>query len=202
MVIPVSIGEKKVLATFGRKITHRVVRQNFRYPSHKKNDEARIISFDWIEADTHPIIVLPITRAGEVVFLKQFRPPVNQVIWEIPGGNQKPGQTQEQAVAGELRDESGYTFDQLVWLNKGQFFEPASSSVEYDAALALGCHQVDEPNPHEGESIEVELIPLRELIEEYIFSGVVKDDKTQAVLFLALSHLGIRLEYPEWLTKR
>jgi len=42
------------------------------------------------------------------VLVKQFRPPISQVVVEIPAGLIDDGETVEQAAIRELKEETGY----------------------------------------------------------------------------------------------
>lgn len=44
----------------------------------------------------------------EIVLQKQFRPPVNKVVIEVPAGLVDPGESAEESAVRELREETGY----------------------------------------------------------------------------------------------
>jgi 8-oxo-dGTP pyrophosphatase MutT (NUDIX family) len=66
-----------------------------------------IDSLDWVQ-------VLPVTDAGEVVMIHQFRHGIQEVTLEIPGGLVDPGLTPEQAAGKELLEETGYRAEELI----------------------------------------------------------------------------------------
>jgi ADP-ribose pyrophosphatase len=50
-----------------------------------------------------------LTLAGpEVLLQKQFRPPLDKVVIEVPAGLVDAGETAEQAAIRELKEETGY----------------------------------------------------------------------------------------------
>lgn len=53
-------------------------------------------------ADTAP------DAGPEIILQKQFRPPVNAVVIEVPAGLIDEGETPEEAAIRELREETGY----------------------------------------------------------------------------------------------
>jgi 8-oxo-dGTP pyrophosphatase MutT (NUDIX family) len=63
--------------------------------------------------------VVPVTTAGEVVLVRQFRAGVAALTLEPPGGLVEPGQTPEQTAARELLEETGYAgrVELLGWLH-------------------------------------------------------------------------------------
>ena len=49
----------------------------------------------------------------EVVLQKQYRPPLDKVVIELPAGLIDEGETAEQAAIRELREETGYVAEVL-----------------------------------------------------------------------------------------
>ena len=64
------------------------------------------------------VTVLPITTEGEIVMIRQYRAPINQVGIEFPSGCAETGKHSdlEQAVHDELREETGYVAESLQYL--------------------------------------------------------------------------------------
>ena len=72
----------------------------------KRHSFYRIDSADWVN-------VVPVTPAGEIVMVRQYRHGLRDVTLEIPGGMVDPGETPEQAAARELLEETGYRAERL-----------------------------------------------------------------------------------------
>src|SRR5262245_58252360 len=91
-----------------------------RLPGH----DYRIFTTGFVEA-THPrtgarkqfsliacpdwVNVLALTTDGQVVLLRQYRPGIDRVCLEIPGGMIEPGEDPIAAGVRELAEETGYT---------------------------------------------------------------------------------------------
>jgi 8-oxo-dGTP pyrophosphatase MutT (NUDIX family) len=79
----------------------RVSRALSRSPEGLVHPFYRIDSADWIN-------VVPVTPAGELVMVRQYRHGSREVTLEIPGGLVDPGETPEAAASRELLEETGY----------------------------------------------------------------------------------------------
>jgi ADP-ribose pyrophosphatase len=66
--------------------------------------------WEWLEK-FDIVYVLPITKNGKYVFIKQFRFPINAYVLETPAGIIETGITFEELAIKELQEETGYTTD-------------------------------------------------------------------------------------------
>jgi ADP-ribose pyrophosphatase len=62
-----------------------------------------------LEVVRHPrsVVLLPITPAGEVVLVRQYRYAVDRWLWELPAGSLDPGEEPEAAAVRECHEEVG-----------------------------------------------------------------------------------------------
>lgn len=135
------------------------------------------------------VCVIPVTDDGMAVMERQYRYPVDEVILEIPAGKlDSKEENHESAALRELEEETGYRAKELIPLGK---FYPACAYSDETIWMYLAkglekgdCHRdVDE-------FLEVELIPLRDLVKQ-VLAGEIPDAKTQLAILKAAAHEGM-----------
>ena len=129
------------------------------------------------------VCVVPVTDDGRVVIERQYRYPIDQVITEIPAGKLDSREEDRlHAAQRELKEETGITADS--WTDMGLYYPAAAYSDEkITMYLAQGLH-MGEQRLDEDEFLNVELVPMEEVIEE-ILTGKITDGKTQAAILKA-----------------
>ncbi len=133
------------------------------------------------------VAIVPLDGDGNVAVERQFRYPMGQVLAEIPAGKlDSPDEDRLEAAKRELREETGLSADR--WTLLGDFFpSPAYTDEVITLYLAEGLHE-GQTELDEGEFINVEWIPLKQLAEQ-VLDGRIPDGKTQAgVLRAAVLH--------------
>ena len=126
------------------------------------------------------VCVVPITDAGEVLCVRQYRYPFGRVTVEIPAGKlDSPDEDHREAALRELREETGASCEELVFI--GDLYPSPAILDEvihmyYAKGLTMG-----ETDPDDDEFIEPEPIPMARLVD-MIASGEICDAKTQAAV--------------------
>lgn len=126
------------------------------------------------------VAVVPLTDDGKVIVERQFRYPFDKVITEIPAGK-LDGKSEDklEAAKRELREETGYTAEEWVYL--GEYIPTCAYSDESIAMyLARGLKQGVQ-DLDEDEFLNVETVPLEDLVDE-VMQGKIEDGKTQTAL--------------------
>jgi len=106
--------------------------------------------------------IVPITGEGEVVLIRQFRPPINGYVIELPAGLCDIGESKEDAAKRELREETGYSAGEVHFLIEGPLSSGASSEMLH-VFIATGLSYVGTGDRDETENIEVLKVPMDEL---------------------------------------
>jgi ADP-ribose pyrophosphatase len=132
------------------------------------------------------VFVLPITRAGEGVLIRQYRYPLRATITEIVAGGVEAGEELQQAAARELREEVGGVASE--WLALPGFYpQPSISGVVFYALLALGV-VLGRSEHEDSELIERLVLPLPEVYRR-LHAGEILDGPSSLILFHARPEL-------------
>lgn len=135
------------------------------------------------------VAVIPVDENKNVVMERQFRYPIDMVISEVPAGKlDSYDEDRFEAIKRELREETGYTAD--TWVDLGVYYPAAAYTDEkLTIWLATGLHK-GEQDLDEDEFLNIELVPLKKLVDE-VMAGKITDGKTQVAILKAARYYGI-----------
>jgi len=122
--------------------------------------------------------VLPITKDGKIILIKQFRYPVNQVMIEIPAGKKdKPFEDGVLCAVRELEEETGYKSNNLKKIQDLHNCVGYSNEM-IELYIAYDCEKID--NPKSGDDDEfIELLEVsKEEAKSLLKKGKITDAKT------------------------
>lgn len=131
------------------------------------------------------VAVVAVDDKDNVLLVKQYRKAVERELLEIPAGGIDPGETPEDSVRREMREETGFLPQKVVKL--GGFYSSPGYSTEY-LYLYLATDLVHSPLQAEDTAgISLVRVPL-EQIAELIASGAIVDAKSIAGLLVFLEY--------------
>ena len=135
----------------------------------------------------HPgaVVILAVTKKKEIVMIKQFRKPVEEVLWELPAGTIEPGEDLISCARRELEEETGY-YSRKVTKVVTFFSTPGFCDEKLTLFLAEDLEKRNK-NEDVDEFILIENKKISEVLK-MIKENVIKDAKTiVGILFLASS---------------
>ncbi|TVY60836.1 ADP-ribose pyrophosphatase [Lachnellula suecica] len=130
------------------------------------------------------VAILEKPTGPELVLQKQYRPPIDKVMIEVPAGLVDAGESAEQAAVRELKEETGYVgvvseSSPIMFngtsahlLSDPGFCNTNTRMVHVTVDMANPANQVLKPELEENEFIEVFTLPLKDM-----WKGIAKLEK-------------------------
>ena len=131
------------------------------------------------------IAVIALDGDEKVLLVQQFRKPVEQELLEIPAGGIDEGESPEDAVRREMREETGYLPQTVERL--GGFYSAPGYATEYLYLYLATDLTPSQLFAEDTESISVVRVSLDQ-IPELISSGEICDAKSIAGLLAFLEY--------------
>ena len=135
----------------------------------------------------HWVNIIPLTEAEEVVFIRQFRHGTRELTLEVPGGTIDAGESPRTAALREMAEETGYEAaetTELGWVHPN----PAIQTNRCWSFLARNVVPGKGPRLEDGETIEVEVLPLTD-VPELLANGMISHGLVVAAFHLLNQHL-------------
>lgn len=131
--------------------------------------------------------VVALTETGKIVLVRQYRTALDRVTVEIPAGKLDPGEDPIECARRELLEETGFTAARISYLTTIAT-TPGFCDEVIHLYMATGLTFAG-ANPDDDEFVNVDLVPLSELIDA-VLDGKIEDAKTVigALACDAISH--------------
>ncbi len=147
------------------------------------------------EVVSHPggVCIAALTENNELLFVKQYRYPMHQVVLELPAGTLVPGKNPLDEGVRELKEETGAIGKGYMSLGK---LYPSPGYCDEIIHLYF-CHidHFEETNFDEDEFLITEKIPIEKAVY-MVLNGEIPDSKTQVAvlktyMFLKMGSLNV-----------
>lgn len=127
---------------------------------------------DWINC-------IAIDKDANVMMLRHYRHGVQKYLMEFIGGGMEEGETPEEAAKREVEEETGYTGGSIFHVGTS-YPNPANHTNQVHTYLVVNGEVSQDQNLEVGETITVEKIPLKTVIEE-----MSKPDSVYPAIYIA-----------------
>ena len=136
------------------------------------------------EVVEHPgaVAIVPITEAGKVILVRQYRHAIGQLLLEIPAGKLDKGENPDDCARRELEEETGYVAAQWQRL-ASVYTTPGFTNEIIHIYLAKGLTATTQ-HPDEDEFLDIEIYS-KEQIGQMLADGELSDAKTALGLLIA-----------------
>jgi ADP-ribose pyrophosphatase len=163
----------------------RVFTEEIREPNGKQlkreiirhNGSVVILAVDSSKSKKDPLILIE----------RQFRHAAGQYLYEVPAGKMDEGEKRLAAAKRELMEETGYSAKK--WSKLVRYFASPGFLGEWMQVFLAEGLIPGEAKPEEDESLELQFVPLSELLR-LIEAGEIHDGKTLVSVMLYARRLG------------
>lgn len=137
---------------------------------------------EWVNA-------FALTKDNNVVMVKQYRHGIKEIGIELPGGVAEEGETIEEAVRREIKEETGYEFNSYEYLGK-ICANPSTTNNFMHMFLAKDGERIGDPQLDDLEDLEVVLYSIEE-VKELVKENKIMQSLHVNCIFYALQKLGL-----------
>ncbi len=132
------------------------------------------------------VVLVPVDRQGNVLFVRQYRHAAGGEILELPAGTREEEEPYEDCAAREIREETGMEAGRLQKV--GEFYLAPGYSSEFMAVFLATDLKPNPLDADEDEFLQVEQVPVKE-VSALFERGEVPDSKSLAAWLLAKPYL-------------
>lgn len=141
--------------------------------------------FVW-ESDNHAMVV-PFTSDNKLIFVKQYKHGIGEIMIEFPAGYVGKDEKPEDAVKREFEEETGYVSDDITFLRKVIHYPTKETGCLY-LFLAKNVKKEKEIKLDSTENIEILEVTIKEALD-MIQRGEIWASGTICALYLALEKM-------------
>lgn len=151
--------------------------------------EGKIVEAYYVVELPTTVCAVAITEENEVLMVRQYRHPIKETLLEIPGGFIDEGETPEEAMRRELKEETGYEFTTVK--NVGRIAANPGVLDNYTYLfLAQGGKKTSEQKLDQNEELEVEKISIPELKDLFLENKMMQALHNSCI-FYSMREMGL-----------
>ncbi|HKM28243.1 MAG TPA: NUDIX hydrolase [Anaerovoracaceae bacterium] len=126
-------------------------------------------------------VLAAVTEDGKMIMVEQFRKPLERVVLEVPAGKIDPGEEPLETAKRELKEETGYTADNVEFLTR---IYPSVGYSEEALYLYL-CTGLTpgETDFDDNEALDIKAYDLDQLVD-MVMSGKIQDAKSAVAILM------------------
>ena len=132
------------------------------------------------------VAVAAFTEDDKMLLVKQYRHPLGRLIYDLPAGGIREGESPRQAVLRELEEETGYTAENLSWIGR---FSWAPSNIAGIVELFFTKDLRMKGKFHADEIADVEFMNFNKILEKILKGQFIDSTLIIAALFVKAKNL-------------
>lgn len=141
-----------------------------------------VMSFpDWVN-------ILPVTKEGELILVKQYRHASQKIHLEVPGGSMDPRlqESPEMGARREMLEETGYDSKEIIHLGS-HYPNPALQTNQMHTYIALNCEKTKAQALDPYEDLELYFCSIEKL-REHLAKGDINHSVMIASVAMCLNY--------------
>ena len=151
--------------------------------------EGKIVDAYYVVELPTTVCAVAITEENEVLMVRQYRHPIKETLLEIPGGFIDEGETPEEAMRRELKEETGYEFTTVKNVGRIAANPGVLDNFTY-LFLAQGGKKTSEQKLDQNEELQVEKISIPELKDLFLENKMMQALHNSCI-FYSLREMGL-----------
>lgn len=132
-------------------------------------------------------VTFAITGDDRVVFTRQYKHGIGDVVLELPAGMLEPGEDALVCARRELEEETGYVAPDFELIAEFET-DPTSSTGRFSLFVARDAKPEGVARPEATEQVDTVLVPINEVLDQ-VRNHHVRAQSQVASIYTALDHL-------------
>jgi len=132
------------------------------------------------------VAVAAFTEDDKMLLVKEYRHPLGKLIYDLPAGGIREGESPRQAVLRELEEETGYTAENLTWIGR---FSWAPSNIAGIVELFFTKDLRMKRKFYADEIADVEFMDFNTVLEKILKGQFIDSTLIIAALFVKAKNL-------------